>query len=158
MRRYSPGVPDEPEDYSELGSQRDPQPEPEPEPLAPPRELRIASWILVAQALGLLGAAAVLVDKTITGHPHSVPLALSDIGLALLGAAVLGLSTRGILQGRSSARTPVVLMELLAMPVGYSLAFQAGLVIYGGPILLSAVAVLYLLFTPAARARLDRDV
>jgi hypothetical protein len=45
---------------------------------------------------------------------------------------------------------------LLAVPVSYSLAFQAHRVAYGGPILLAALAVLYLLFTPPARTALDR--
>ena len=49
------------------------------------------------------------------------------------------------------------MLQLLALPVSYSLAFQAGRVGYGGPILVAALAVLYLLFTPPARAALDRD-
>ncbi|MDT4938982.1 MAG: hypothetical protein QOG80_2653, partial [Pseudonocardiales bacterium] len=44
------------------------------------------------------------------------------------------------------------------LPVSYSLAFQAGLVAYGGPMLVAALAVLYLLFTPPARAALDREI
>ena len=51
----------------------------------------------------------------------------------------------------------MVVLQLLALPVGYSLAFQAGLLGYGAPILLGALTVLYLLFTPPARAALDRD-
>ena len=39
----------------------------------------------------------------------------------------------------------------------YSLAFQADRPGYGAPILLVALAVLYLLFTPPARAALDRE-
>jgi hypothetical protein len=51
----------------------------------------------------------------------------------------------------------VVVLELVALPVSYSLTFQAHLVGYGAPILVSAVAVLYLVFTPASRAILDRE-
>jgi hypothetical protein len=51
----------------------------------------------------------------------------------------------------------MVVLQLLALPVGYSLAFQAGRVGYGGPILVAALVVLYLLFTPPARAALDRE-
>ena len=57
---------------------------------------------------------------------------------------------------RPSARSPVLVLELLALPVSYSLAIQAGRVGYGGPILISALAVLYLLFTPSAREILNR--
>jgi hypothetical protein len=41
--------------------------------------------------------------------------------------------------------------------VSYSLAFQANRVEYGGPIIVAALAVLYLLFTPPVRAVLDRE-
>jgi hypothetical protein len=52
----------------------------------------------------------------------------------------------------------VVLMQLLALRVSYVLGIQAGRIGYGGPILLAALAVLYLLFTPPARSALDREV
>jgi hypothetical protein len=63
---------------------------------------------------------------------------------------------RALLRLRPAARTPVVVIEALALPVAYSLAFQAGRVGYGGPILVGALAVLYLLFTPPVRVLLDR--
>ena len=44
-----------------------------------------------------------------------------------------------------------MVIQLLAIPVSYSLAFQAHRIGYGGPILVAALAVLYLLFTPPAR-------
>ena len=53
--------------------------------------------------------------------------------------------------------TPIVVIQLLAIPVSYSLAFQAGRVGYGGPILIAALSVIYLLFTPPVRAALDRE-
>jgi hypothetical protein len=48
-------------------------------------------------------------------------------------------------------------VQLLALPVSYSLAFQAGRVEYGAPIMVAALAVIFLLFTPPARQALDRD-
>src|SRR6266568_97665 len=101
-----------------------------------------------------------------TVHPGDAPIptqlrAASAVvvvqALALLGAVVLVSCARGLLAQRPAARTPVVVLELLALPVSYSLGFQAGLLAYGVPIMFSALAVLYLLFTPAARAVLDRD-
>jgi hypothetical protein len=50
----------------------------------------------------------------------------------------------------------VVLIQLLTLPVTYSLALQAGHLLVGGPILVAALAVLALLFTPSARHALDR--
>jgi hypothetical protein len=122
-----------------------------------PAQVRLAAGLIALEALSLLAAAGVLVAKSVTGHPDSVGRALLGAALAAGTAAVLALCARGLLRRRPAARTPVVVLEVLALPVGYSLAFQAGLVGYGGPILVVAVTVLYLLFTPPARAALDRE-
>jgi hypothetical protein len=125
---------------------------------AAPRPLVVACVIILAQALALLAAAAVLVVKTIDGSPGSVARALLGAAFAVAGAVLFALCSRGIYRGRPAARTPVVVLEILCIPVAYSLAFQAGRIGYGGPIFVSALAVLYLLFTPPARAVLDRDI
>jgi hypothetical protein len=122
-----------------------------------PVQVRAAAGVVVVQAAALLAAAAVLLVKTITGHPDSVARAVLGAAMAVLGMLVLLACARGLLGLRWTARTPIVVLELLALPVGYSLGFQAGLMAYGAPILLSALAVLYLLFTPPARAALDHE-
>jgi hypothetical protein len=122
-----------------------------------PAQLRAAAAVIGLEVLALLGVAALLVIKTIIGDPNSLGRALLGAAMAVLAAAVLALGARGIYHLRPAARTPVVVLELLALPVGYSLGFQAGLIGYGGPMLVAAVAVLYLLFTPPARAALDRE-
>ena len=123
-----------------------------------PGQVRAAVCIVAAEALALLVAAGVLLTKTVLGHPDSVARALLDAGFAIFGAGLLALAARGLWHLRPAARTPVIVLQLLAIPVSYSLAFQADRVGYGGPILLAALAVIYLLFTPAAREALDRDV
>ncbi len=128
-----------------------------PVPAQVPSQVRLAAAVIGLEGLGLLGAAGVLVAKSATGHPDSVGRALLGAALAVLAALVLGLCARGLLRLRPAARTPVVVLQVLALPVGYSLAFQAGVVAYGGPMLVAALAVLYLLFTPPARAALDRE-
>jgi hypothetical protein len=127
-------------------------------PEAAPGAVRVAAVILRLESLGLLGVAAFLVYDTIAGSPHSVAGALLGALFAVFGAVVLLAGARGLLRLRPSARTPVVVLQLLALPVSYSLAFQAGLMDVGGPILVAALVVLYLLFTPPARAALDRDI
>lgn len=123
----------------------------------PPAQVRVAAAVIGLESLALLGAAAILVTKTLDGHPDSVGRALLGAAMALGAAAALVLGARGLIRLRSAARTPMVVLQLLALPVGYSLAFQAGRVGYGGPILVAALVVLYLLFTPPARAALDRE-
>jgi hypothetical protein len=123
-----------------------------------PVQVRAAAALVALESLALAVAAVVLVIKTLAGHPDSVGRALLGAGLALVGAAALAVGARGVLRLSPAARTPVVVLQLLALPVSYSLAFQAGRVGYGGPMLVVALAVLYLLFTPPARAALDRDL
>ena len=121
-----------------------------------PNQLRAAVVLIIIETLALLGAAGFLLWSTVFGNPTDTKNSVTLLVLALGAAAVLGFSARGLLRLRPSARTPVVVLELLALPVAYSLAIQAGRVGYGGPILLAALAVLYLLFTPPVRAALDR--
>ena len=121
-----------------------------------PKEIRNATIVICVEALGLLVAAGVLISKTITGHPDNVGRALLDAAFPIAGAVVLALGARGIARLRPAARTPVVIIQLLALPVAFDMAFQAGLIYYGGPILVAALTVLYLLFSPASRLALDR--
>jgi hypothetical protein len=125
---------------------------------AVPRAVRAACTILALEALALLGIAAFYLYDTAVGSPHNVAGALLGAAFAALGAVGLLLGARGLLRLRPAARTPIVVLQLLALPVSYSLAFQAGLAVIGGPILVAALAVIYLLFTPPARAALDRDI
>ncbi|MGH8961281.1 MAG: hypothetical protein ACRDWT_08745 [Jatrophihabitantaceae bacterium] len=125
--------------------------------VSPPGQVRTAAAIIAAEALALIVAGLILLAKTVFGHPDSLGRALFDAAFALCGAALLLAGARGLIRLRPAARTPVLVLQLLAIPVSYSLAFQADRVAYGGPILVAAVAVIYLLFTPPARAALDRD-
>ena len=122
-----------------------------------PVPLRAVGVILVLEALGLTGLALFEIISSVAGTPDSVGRALSGAALALVGAAALLAGARGLLLLRPAARTPMVVLQLLAVPVSYSLAFQAGRIAYGGPILVAALAALYLLFTPPAREALDRE-
>jgi hypothetical protein len=125
---------------------------------APPRPLVVACGLVGLQALALVAAAGVVLVKAATQTSHDVAGALLLAAIALAGAAALGLCIRALLRLRPAARTPVVVIELLALPVSYTLAFQADRIGDGAPILLSALAVIYLLFTPPVRAVLDRAI
>ena len=114
----------------------------------PPGTVRLAVLLVAVEAAGLLIVAVVLAGLAFVHTSNRLWAALAIVGFALLGALVLAGCARGLLRLRPSARSPVVLIQLLALPVGYSLA--------GVPILLLAVAVLAVLFTPTARAALDR--
>lgn len=122
-----------------------------------PTPLRVAAALVALEALGLALAAGWVVYDTITDTPDKVLRALLVPVLALAGAALLAYSARNLLRLRPSARSPLVVVQLLALPVGWAAAFDSHRPALGGPILLVALAVIYLLFTPPARAALDRE-
>jgi len=123
-----------------------------------PGTLRTAAGIVAVQAAALAIVAVVVIVLAFVHSATRLWAALTVAGFALLGAAVLYLCARGLLGRRPSSRSPVVLLEVIALPVGYSLGIQAGRLEIGLPVLASAVAVLVLLFTPAARVALDREL
>jgi hypothetical protein len=112
--------------------------------------------LLGVEALGLVAGSVVLLVDTVAGHPTDRASALLTAAFAVAGAVALGYGARGLLRLRPAARTPIVVLQVLAVPVGYQLAFDSEQPAWGWPILLVAVAVLYLLFTPPVRAVLDR--
>jgi hypothetical protein len=123
----------------------------------PPAPLRAACALIGLEALALLGTAGFLFVDSVAGDPDSVAGALLIAAAALLGGVALGFCAHGLWRLQPGARTPAVVLQLLALPVSYTMAFQAGRYGYGGPILVAALAVLYLLFTPPVRAVLDRE-
>ena len=121
-----------------------------------PTAIRVACALTGLQALGLLAGGIVLLADSLFGHPGDRASAVLAAAFAFVGAAALAFGARGLLRLRPSARTPVVVLEILSVPVGYQLAFDSERPEWGSPILIGALAVLYLLFTPPARAALDR--
>ena len=116
-----------------------------------PQVVRVAAAALIVEALGLAVLGAVDLAKVITGSPRSAPFAVLAAVLALLTGAALVLLARALVRRRRRAYAPVIVLQALALPVGYSLAVQAGLWYYGGPVLLLAISVLGLLFSRTAR-------
>lgn len=81
---------------------------------------------------------------------------LTVAAFAVFGAVLLALCARGLLRLRPTARSPIVVVQLIALPVGYSLGFQNGRMLIAAPVLAVAVAVLVLLLSRPSREALDR--
>ena len=111
---------------------------------------------MLAEAAALAVTSLVLLVLAFVHTTTRLWAAVAIVGFALLGAAVLAGCARGLLRLSPAARSPVILVQLLAVPVGYSLGIQAGRPLVGAPILLAAVAVLVLLLLPSSRQALDR--
>ena len=111
---------------------------------------------MLLEAAALAVTAVVLLVLAFVHTTTRLWAAVAIVGFALLGAVVLALCARGLARLRPSSRSPVVLVQLLAIPVGYSLGIQAGRALIGVPILVVAVTVLALLMAPSSRQALDR--
>lgn len=112
--------------------------------------------LTILEALALVAAAVALLVLIVVSETTRLWAAFTVAGFALLGAAVLYACARGIMRLRAAARSPLVLIQLLALPVAFSLGPQAGHYALGLPIMVVATAILVLLCVPAARAALER--
>ena len=120
------------------------------------REIRTAAILLLVQAAGLLVVAVSLLIRTASGGARSSVGGLSDVGLSLGGTLLLVVLAAALVRLSLAARTPVLVIEVLTVPIAYSLAVQSHQPQWGIPILISAVAILVLLFLPPAREQLQR--
>ena len=118
--------------------------------MQPSSPVRRAAVLLVTEAAGLAGLAVTYVVGAVAGDALSRPGALLGAVLFALGAGVLVLLARAVDAVRTWARTPAVVVQLLALPVGVGLA-QAQVWLAAAPVLLLAGAVLYQFATPEAR-------
>ena len=84
------------------------------------------------------------------GDPFDRLATLLEAGFAVVVGILVVLVARGLLHVRGWARSPAVVLQLLALPVGVGLV--QGQVFYAAvPVLGLAAAVLYHLATPEAR-------
>ncbi len=98
-----------------------------------------------------------LVGGIMMSRPDSLGRAWAEVVLAVLTGAVILFLARKLSQVAGWSRAPVVVIQLLAAPVGYSLAFGSQQPFYGIPILVAVACVLYLLFTPESKLAFFRD-
>lgn len=113
--------------------------------------MRAAAGVAAVQggSLALLGVGYAV--DAVVGHPDNRVAALLTAALSLLAGALFGALARAVNRRRGWARSPLVVLELLALPVGVGLA-QGGVWLLAAAVLGSAAVVLYLLATPPARA------
>jgi hypothetical protein len=110
----------------------------------------IAAVVVLGQALTLLVLGLWAVVEGIAGHVDDRVAAELMAALALLTGIALALAGRGLFFARRWARAPVLVWELIMLPVGVSLA--RAIPAAGAVVLASAAAVLAAMFAgrPAA--------
>ncbi len=91
-------------------------------------------------------------------RPDSLSRAWAEVVIAIAAGALILFLARGLYQVAGWSRAPVIVIQILAAPVGYSLAFPSGQPLYGIPVIAAAAMVLYLLFTPESKLAFFRDI
>jgi hypothetical protein len=117
--------------------------------------VRLAALVTAVEAAVLVGFAGYVGIATATSIPDRLPNALALAGFTAGVGVLLGLLARSLVRLRAWARSPVMVVQIVFLPVGVSLV-EAGRGVVGAGVLLLAGAELFLLFTPQSRAALDR--
>ena len=123
---------------------------PDTEPV--PTEVGRAAAIVALQGLAVFALGPILLlGGIVMGRPDSLSRAWSEVVVAMAAGVLILFLARSLSKASAWSRAPVIVIQILAVPVGYSLAFPSEQPLYGIPVLVAAGAVLYLLVTPAAQ-------
>lgn len=116
-----------------------------------PVPVRRAAAVVLVEGAGLVVLCAVYAGRVLLGRPQNRGLALSGAAMGLAAGVTVLLLGRALLHGRRAAASPVLITQLLSLPVGVGLA-QGQLPFYAAAVLLPVVVVLALLVgTPGGR-------
>src|SRR3954464_14938466 len=116
------------------------------------RVLPVAATIVAVQGIALVALALSYVGLIIVGDPHNRGLALFGAGLGLAFGVGLSVASRGLRRGRRAAYSPILLAQIIGIPVGIGLV-QGHRPLIAVAVLAPCVVVLaLLLFTPSGRS------
>jgi len=119
-----------------------------------PRPLLALVGLVAAQGLGLVGLAVFYLVELVVATPSSLTRAVVAALLTALGGTGLLLVARGLAGGRRWARAPALVTQLLVLPVAAGL-IQGDRWYVGAPLIVWALAVLLLLFSPSVSGYLE---
>ena len=119
-----------------------------------PSTLRWAVGLIGLEAVAVVVLAAVLAYDALTGPSQSATSAIALIVFALLLGGVFGLLSAALSRQRRWARGPAFVLELLLLPIGYSIA-TSGPPAVGVALIVIGLAGLATLIAPATRAALE---
>jgi hypothetical protein len=121
-----------------------------------PTTLRLAVWLLAAEAGALAVLAAVLLYNDLTEGADSQQGAVGVIGYVLVIAAVLGALAWALAGRRAWARGPAIVLHMLVLPFGIASA-TGGQTLAGVIVLVASLAGLTVLLARATRVAVGRD-
>jgi hypothetical protein len=124
-------------------------------PSSPPRRLTAAAAVAALEGLALAACGLVLLVLALTGSTDNVRNAVvGALTVLALGAIPLA-AAYGLLRARRWSRGPALIIQLLALPVAWTLLHGAApLVAAGAALAVVALAGLVLLVHPATTAAL----
>jgi hypothetical protein len=111
--------------------------------------VRRAAALLAVEGVALVVVGVVDALATATGSPANRGLSYGVAAFAVGGGAILLLLARAIAAARGWARSPSVVLQLLALPVGIGL-LQGHVWLAGVPVLVLAAVTLWQLFAAPA--------
>jgi hypothetical protein len=121
-----------------------------------PLTLRVAIWLVLAEAVAMVGLLVYLVYADLSGTATSGRSALLvTVFAATTAAAFAGLGW-ALVRRRGWARSPTIVLQLLLVPIGWSMAGD-GLAWLGVPLVIAGLACAGALAAPSTRAALGLE-
>ncbi|MDK1476508.1 hypothetical protein QNO07_24410 [Streptomyces sp. 549] len=123
---------------------------------ARPLRITLAAALLALEGLAVAGGGLIMLVLLLAGSsPENATQALAGSVTALLLALLPLLTARGLWRLRRWSRSPAVFVQLLALPVGWTMGNGQGAWVAGGLALAAvAITVLVCLFHPRSNAAL----
>lgn len=118
-----------------------------------PASLRWAVWLLAAQSIALAALVAFLVYEDLAAPAGSMGGAVAVTVFAALMAGALGLLAWALGRRHGWARGPAVVLQLLILPIGYSM-MTSGMAWLGVPVIAAGLAGAAALLSSTTRAAL----
>jgi hypothetical protein len=120
-----------------------------------PRTLRWAVVLLAIEAAGLAALLVFLIYEDLFATASSATGAVVVTVYTALMAGLLGLLAWGLARRRTWARGPAIVLQILALPIGYSMA-TSGLAWPGIVLIVAGLSGAAALLAPSTRAALSQ--
>jgi hypothetical protein len=121
--------------------------------------LRWASWIVIAEAVAVAAFAAFLLWGLISGQAHSIAAEASLVGLYAVAAAWVWYIAYSLPRGKRWARSAAVFWQTCQLFLAsQSFTGRGANTIIGVALIVTSVAVLWLVLNPAVNADSKRAV
>lgn len=118
--------------------------------------LRWAVRVLAVEAVALTGLAIYVAWATLARSTTSKQGAGALLALIVIGVLIVAGLSRALSNLKTWARGPAIVLELLLLPIGYTM-ISGGLAYVGIPVMLVGIVGAGLLLAPATRTALGLD-